>query len=97
MHPKRWPTTVDEAVGVVIATLSDDERASIAALARDQLTGLHFGLGMWIRNNLGLWKGANELMRAVGDVDQSMHPDDASMVIVEAVWNRLREMVPKVH
>jgi len=23
--------------------------------------------------------------------------DDASMVIVEAVWERLREMVPKVH
>jgi len=32
MHPKRWPATIDETVGVVIAALSDDERASIAAL-----------------------------------------------------------------
>lgn len=66
MHPKQWPVTIDEAVGVVIATLSDDERAGIAALARDQLAGLHFGLGLWIRNNLGLWKGNDRLMMVFG-------------------------------
>lgn len=97
MHPKRWPETIDEAVGVVIAALSDDERASIAALARDQLAGLHFGLGMWIRNNLGLWKGNDRLRMAVRTGVQPVHLDDASMVIVEAVWERLREMVMKVH
>jgi hypothetical protein len=52
---------------------------------------------MWIRNNLGLWK-ATTLMEAIRERDQSIrHPDDVSMVIVEAVWERLREMVPKVH
>ncbi|MBL8394611.1 MAG: hypothetical protein JNK99_07665 [Candidatus Accumulibacter sp.] len=59
--------------------------------------GLHFGLGMWIRNSLGLWKGNDELMQAIKERNQSIHPDEASMVIVEAVWERLREMVPKVH
>ena len=93
MPAKQWPLTIDEAVGVVIATLSDDERASIAALARDQLTGLHFGLGLWIRNNLGLWKGNRPLLECT----DAPNADDASMVIVEAVRRRLREMVPKVH
>ncbi len=93
MPPKQWPVTIDEAIGMVIATLSDEERASIAALARDQLAGLHFGLGLWIRNNLGLWSGNRPLLESTGEPNAN----DASMVIVEAVWERLREMVPKVH
>lgn len=93
MEPKQWPATIDEAVGVVIATLSDEERAAIAAMAESELIGLHFGLGAWIRNNLGLWKGNGALLEATGEADA----DDASMVIVAAVWRRVREMVPKVH
>jgi hypothetical protein len=30
MKQKEWPETVDEAVGVVIATLSDEEKAAIS-------------------------------------------------------------------
>jgi len=97
MEPKQWPATIDEAVGVVIATLSDEDKAAMAAMAESELIGLHFGLGAWIRNNLGLWKGNDQLMRAARECNQSMHPDDASMVIIEAVWERLREMAPKVH
>jgi hypothetical protein len=26
MEPKRWPAMIDEAVGVVIATLSDEDK-----------------------------------------------------------------------
>ena len=96
MPPKQWRVTIDEAVGVVIATLSDEERASIAALARDQLAGLHFGLGLWIRNNLGLWKGNGELMQSIRERDQAIHPDDVSMGSVKAGGERLREMVPKM-
>jgi hypothetical protein len=66
---------------------------SIAALAQSELIGLHMSLGAWIRNNLGLWKGNDRLMMAVRDGDQPMHPDDASTAIVEAVWERLREML----
>jgi len=93
MEPKQWPVTVDEAVGVVIATLSEEEKAVIAAMSKSELIGLHFGLGLWIRNNLGLWKGNWALLESTGKA----HADDASMVIVGAVWRRLREMVPKVH
>ena len=85
------PATIDEAIGVVIATLPDEDKAAIAAMAESALIGLHFGLGAWIRNNLGLWKGNRALLESTGEADA----DDSSMVIVEAVWRRVREMVPK--
>lgn len=78
---------------MVIATLSDEDRAAIAAMAESDLIGLHFALGAWIRNNLGLWQVNRALLEATGEANA----DDASMVIVEAVWRRVREMVPKVH
>ncbi|MEF8746914.1 MAG: DUF6794 domain-containing protein [Candidatus Accumulibacter propinquus] len=56
-----------------------------------------FGLGMWIRKNQGLWKGNDKLMQAIRERDQAIHPDVVSMVIIAAVWERLREDVPKVH
>lgn len=98
MPQKQWPATIDEAVGVVIASLSDQDKATIAAMAESELIGLHFGLGMWIRNNLGLWQGNALLMEDARRRDPSIrHPDSVSTLITEAVWERLREMVPKVH
>ncbi|MEF8755713.1 MAG: DUF6794 domain-containing protein [Accumulibacter sp.] len=84
MGRKQWPSTIDEAVGVVIATLSDEDQAAIAAMAESELIGLHFGLGGWMRNNLGLWKGSRALLEATGEADAY----DASKVIVEAAWRR---------
>jgi hypothetical protein len=93
MHAKQWPTTVDEAVGVVIAALSDEDKATIGAMAESELIGLHMGLGAWIRNNFGLWLGNRPLLESTGEP----RADDASMAIIVAVWRRLREMVTKVH
>jgi hypothetical protein len=92
-HQRQWPATVDEAVGVVSATLSDNDKAAISAMAESELIGLHMGLGAWIRNNLGLWSGNRPLLESTGEPNA----DDASMAIIVAVWRRLREMVTKVH
>ncbi|WP_353847442.1 DUF6794 domain-containing protein [Accumulibacter sp.] len=73
-----------------IASPSNRDRA---AIAESGLIGLHFGLGAWIPNNLGLWKGNRALLEAKGEAQA----DDASMVIVAAVWRRERGMAPKVH
>jgi hypothetical protein len=97
MKQKEWPGTVDEAAGVVLATLSDEDKNQIAGMAEGDLIGLHFGLGMWIRNNLGLWQGNQALMQSIRQHTPDIHPDDVSMVIIEAVWKRLRELAPKVH
>jgi len=42
---KRWPTTTDEAVGVLLALLTDEEKAVITGKTRDQLGDLHPALG----------------------------------------------------
>jgi len=97
MNQKQIPATIDEAVSVVTATLSDDDKTKIAAMPKSDLIGLHFGLGTWIRNHLGLWRGNDHLLQAIREQDPSIDANDASTVIVEAVWRRLREDIPKVH
>ena len=93
MTEKLWPTTIDEAVGVVIAALSDEDKAIIRAMSKSDLIWQHMGLGLWIRNNLGLWSGNARLFEATG----TSRADDASMVITEALWRRLQQDVAKVH
>lgn len=97
MNQKQWPVTIDEAVGVVLTVLSDEDKAAIAAMSESDLIGQHMGLGRWIRNHLGLWQGNAPLMEDARQRDPSIrHPDSVSTMITEAVWKRLREMVPKV-
>lgn len=97
MKQKQWPVTIDEAAKVVIAALPEAEAAKIAGMPESELIHLHFGLGMWIRNNLGLWQGNDALMQVLREREPGIHPDDASMLIIEHVWLRLREMAPKMH
>ena len=73
--------------------LPEDEQAKIAAMPEDELIMLHFGLGQWIRNHLGLWHGNAVLLRATGE----SNPDDASGVIIHAFWKQLPNGMPKLH
>lgn len=83
--------------------LDPAEKDKIASLPEADLIDLHFGLGARIREEFGLWEGNDALMRECqkaraeggcpgqpegmpGDID----PDDASMLIIRALWLRLR-------
>ena len=87
------PATVDAAVRLLRGLLPDAEQARIAYMTEEDLISLDIGLGMWIRNNLGLWQGNVALLGATGEA----HADDASGVIIRALWLALREELPKVH
>lgn len=89
----KFPTTIDAAVRVLLGLVPTEELAKITQMSEGGLIDLHFGLGQWIRNNFGLWKENLELMQATGAID----PDDASGVIVKALWQRLQDELPKVH
>jgi len=99
---KSFPKTVNEAVDRLIEELDDD----VLAKVRDStnLTEFHFGLGMYIRNQFGIWGRNEELLKdaqarfEIPD-DKSdvryylfMHPDNASDVILEELQKRLREI-----
>ena len=86
-----WPKTVSEAADYVLSRLSDEDRAALREMKEKDLMGTtHFGLALWIRNNLGLWGGNHDLLRATGEG----HPDDASHVIVRAAWKKLQAQRP---
>ena len=87
------PASVDAALRVLQGMIPEDEQAKIAVISEDELTMLHFGLGQWIRNNFGLWQCNLQLLAATGQT----HPDDASGVIINAFWQRLRDDLPKLH
>ncbi len=88
-----FPTTVDAAVRLLMSMVDESEQVKIAAMNVDDLSSLHFGLGMWIRNNMGFYSGNTQLLKGTGETE----PDDASMVIIRAFREQLRSAIPKVH
>jgi len=50
----------------------------------------HFGLEAYIRNEFGLWQGNRELLEACCGKGLGIHPDDASSVIIKALWKKLQ-------
>ena len=83
-----WPTTVDEAVDRMLATLTDEEKDVIRKVPAAHFDFLYFGLRTRIRKGCGLCSGNTTLLAACGAPD--MHPDSASDVIIRAVWEKLR-------
>jgi hypothetical protein len=99
-----WPQTVAEAVASLLQSLGQAAKDEIAATPEDELIFLHYSLGASIRNHYGLWEGNAALLadcqrvkyegRAdVPEIPEGalvIHSDDASMVIIRALWARLR-------
>lgn len=81
------PTTLDEAVERLVRELSDEDMVRVRDTPQDDLILFHHGWGTEIRNSFGLWVGNKALLESCG----SGHPDDVSMVIIEAVWRRLQK------
>ena len=83
----RTPTTVAEVVADIIANMTDGHKAQVLNMPENSLINFHHGWGTHIRNHYNLWQNA-ALVKATG----AAHPDDASMLIIKAVWQELREV-----
>ena len=82
-----WPRTVDEAATRILADMKGADKTRVRETKREDLIFFHHGWGTGIRNEFGLWKGNTNLLADC----HAQHPDDASMVIIEAVWQRLQK------
>ena len=87
-----FPATVDEAVERLMRWLSDEQLDTLARRKRSyrgvKPDGIYTRmLGMAIRNEFGLWNDGSPLRDATG----KKHPDDASAVIMQALWRRLKK------
>lgn len=87
------PHTLTEAVDQVLTWLTPAERETFAAQSAADLIDYHFGLGQRIRNDFGMFQGNVDLLAdcAAHQVPRALwiDPDDASLVILSAVWARL--------
>jgi hypothetical protein len=77
---------LDDAVRRLLLILSDEERLTIAAMDQDDLIDLHFSLGAAIRNAFDLHNPDNPILAECATV----HPDDASTIIIHALWKQLQ-------
>lgn len=92
LGPDQWPQTVQATVSDLLSRLSEADKTSLRQMKESDLALLHFGWGMGIRNHYGLWRGNRALIKdACGE---GCHPDDASGVIIKAVWQALQGNSP---
>ena len=84
---KVWPSTINEAVRYMLDMMSEADKTVLWNTAKNNLIEYHFGLGMYIRNQLGLW-GENK--KLFDSMKWPCDPDDLSMIIIEAMWKELQ-------
>lgn len=75
--------TKQQIVEDVLLSLTDADRILLKYTPKERLIMLHPTFGMYIRNTYGLWHPDYPHL-------DGKHPDDYSMEIVEAVWERVR-------
>ena len=80
------PTTLAEAVETLRSKYPKDELASWAAEPLSEaLCKAHFQAGLWIRNEW-VHEQPAPLVRRMRELAYFVHDDDASQVILEALW-----------
>ena len=84
------PTTLNDSVNLVMSKLSQKDLNVLKQENQCNLIIFHHGLGTSIRNSLGLWRGNDALIEDVCG-HEGCHPDDASMKIINGIWNKLND------
>ncbi len=80
------PRDIQQAMACLDTHWSEKTKTEFAALAAGDVIRTHIGIGMWIRNNWGLWQGgALHDFFTRQDVE---HPDDMSVLLLNAYWLR---------
>ena len=82
----KYPTTIEEAVKLLKEKTPPEQLELFSKTPKSELIQFHHTGGQWIRNYFGLWKGNEQLMKSTGKT----HADDASFVIIEALWESVQ-------
>jgi len=89
------PVNLEEAVEQLKIIHHDTTKQKILNMTEVEfMGGAHMGLGMWMRNNWGLWKGKElaEYFNSIG----IYHPDDMSGIILTSYYRELHDQEWKV-
>src|SRR5947208_897778 len=84
LYQDNWPVTVEDTVRDILPRISRLDKLEMMVTNKDHMKGMHFTLGLSIRNRYGLWRGNEKLILSACGF--RCHPDDASGKILEALW-----------
>ena len=87
---REHPRSVQEAVKQLLSELSDTDKLAIKNTSEDELDKFHLTLGSYIRNEFGMWINNEELLKDCFPEGSKQNPDDASSVIIKALWKSLQ-------
>ena len=92
-NEEKQPRSVKEAVDRLYAEISLNDEILLASMTEADLPDFHFSLGHHIRNEFGLWTGNDALLEScrIRSGEKDLHVDDASLIILKALWMRLKE------
>ena len=81
------PRDLDDALTEVDRIMGAKGREDVLKASEREMIQYHFGLGQWMRNNWGLWKGLGlaQYFNQLG----IHHPDDMSGIILDSYWRRI--------
>jgi hypothetical protein len=88
------PETFADAVVALDSLVPAATKQYLLALDETGLEREHWGLGLAVRNVLGLWRDDAPLTRWFGSRG-FVQPDDMSSAILRAYWRRLRGLAPE--
>lgn len=81
------PENLDDSFVQLKKLLKPEDIEKMKAGTEDDMSQYHFGLGMWIRNNWGLWGGSR--LAKWFNAEGIEHPDDMSGIILNSFWRHL--------
>ena len=91
LHKNEYPKTINDAITIILNILSPEEKEKLKNAQPEDLSSYHFGLGLWIRNNLGFYDGNEELIEDIKQGNNFVHPDDLSSILIEKTKEKLNK------
>ncbi|WP_215399508.1 DUF6794 domain-containing protein [Rheinheimera oceanensis] len=82
------PITCEGAIEKIAKSLDADSIKTLRNTKKEDLVMFHMSWGMGIRNGYGLWSENSPIRKSCAESigEEDMHPDSASGVIMEGVW-----------
>ena len=89
---KPLPRNVPRAVDRIMSDMYPELREKLLTTKREDLVQFQQDWGKGIRNQLCLVAGGNDQLMRSACKGELCHPEEASMIIMESVWDRLQSV-----
>ena len=88
------PSTIAEAVDILLDDLPLLDRSRLACLSQEELDLINRVVGLQIARDFKLWSGNDDLLHDCMEVIEQQGDKDAdpTMVIIRAMWTKLQEI-----